>query len=434
MRFNSYKEVLSYLYENLPMFQRQGATAFRKDLSKTIKLDKFFDHPHQAYKTIHIAGTNGKGSTAHMLAAICQAAGYKTGLYTSPHLRDFTERIKINGKQMQQEAVVDFVNNYFDFIQEIKPSFFEITSAMAFQHFKDEKVEVAIIETGMGGRLDSTNIVQPVLSLITNVSYDHQQFLGETLQEIAGEKAGIIKEGVPVVISERQPEVEEVFKNRSKNSNSEIYFADQIVELEKNKDSSYSLTIENHSWEERLQLPLIGEYQKVNLRGAMACYHVLNKGDEIRLTKDAVYEGLNNIKRLTGLKGRYQVVRTSPKVICDVGHNEAGLKWIVEQLRKEHFQKLYFILGVVNDKDLSSLWSILPKEAYYYFAEAEIPRALPAEKLAEQAQANGFKGEVINNIPEAYEKALATASENDLIFVGGSTFTVAEIKDLYNEE
>ncbi|MGK7392391.1 MAG: bifunctional folylpolyglutamate synthase/dihydrofolate synthase [Candidatus Cyclobacteriaceae bacterium M2_1C_046] len=434
MKFNNYQEVLTYLYENLPMFQRQGAAAFRKDLSKTIKLDEYFGHPHKAYKTIHVAGTNGKGSTTHMLAAICQQAGYKTGLYTSPHLKDFTERIRINGKQMVPEAVVAFLNNHFNIIQEIKPSFFEITSAMAFQYFKDEAVDIAIIETGMGGRLDSTNIIDPELSIITNVSYDHQQFLGETLQEIAGEKAGIIKQETPVVISEFQEEISHIFSEKVKEKNAPVTFAKDIVALEKRVGGLYHVSIKGEVWPELLNLPLLGDYQITNLAGVLAAYHLINNEGILELPQEAVYEGLKNVKKLTGLKGRYQVVREKPKVICDVGHNEAGLKLLVDQLSKENYKNLYIVFGVVNDKDLTKLWGILPKNAYYFFTQANIPRAMAVGELTEKALAQGFKGETVNNIPEAYEKALSFANENDLIFVGGSTFTVAEIKDIYDEE
>lgn len=433
MRFKTYHEVLDYLYGNLPMFQRQGAAAFRKDLSKTIQFDRHLDHPHKHFRSIHIAGTNGKGSTAHMMAAICQESGYKTGLYTSPHLRDFTERIKINGKPMVPDAVVDFVNNNFDAIQEIKPSFFEITLAMAFQYFKDEEVDIAVLETGMGGRLDSTNIVTPILSIITNVSYDHQQFLGETLPEIASEKAGIIKKQIPVVVSERQKEIEHVFISKSKEMNAPIYFAKNLVELNKIDDEHYS--IENDkNFAEDIHLSLLGNYQIFNLGGVLAACKLLNKYDSLIIPKEAIYKGISNVKKLTGLKGRYQIVRKEPKVICDVAHNEAGLRLVTEQLKNENYKELYFVISVVNDKDLSKLWDILPKDAWYLFTQADIPRALPAEILMKNALANGLKGELVMNIPDAYDKALAMADKNDLIFVGGSTFTVAEIKDLYDEE
>lgn len=433
MRFQNYQEVLTYLYDNLPMFQRQGAAAFRKDLAKTIQLDGYLKHPHKNYKTIHVAGTNGKGSTAHMLAAICQQAGYKTGLYTSPHLRDFTERIRVNGRQMIPEAVVEFLNN-FQLIKEVKPSFFEITSAMAFEYFKDEQVDIAIIETGMGGRLDSTNIITPILSVITNVSYDHQQFLGETLEEIAGEKAGIIKKNIPVIISERQDEIAHVFIDKGKEKNAPVVFAEEVVKLEKKNIYDYQVRLEDQDWDKPLQLPLLGDYQKTNLAGVLASCNVLNKQGKINLSIEAIYEGLKNVKGLTGLKGRYQVVRENPKVICDVGHNEAGLKLLFGQLRKEKYKKLYIIFGVVNDKDLTKLWDILPKDAYYFFTQANIPRALAAENLTEEALAKGFMGEMVKDVSGAYDKALDVAKENDLIFVGGSTFTVAEIKDIYNEE
>lgn len=428
MHFSNYEEVLDFLYNNLPMFQRQGASAFRKDLSKTYQLDDMLEHPHKNYKTIHIAGTNGKGSTAHMLASVLQESRLKVGLYTSPHLKDFTERIKINGKQITKTAVSSFVNEHIERIMEIKPSFFEITVAMAFQYFKDQEVDVAVIETGMGGRLDSTNIIEPVLSVITNVSFDHMQYLGNTLPEIAGEKAGIIKKHIPVVISEQQEEIAGVFEERAALEHAQIYFATETYQVEYD-NSNILIRKEGRKIPLQIQLPFMGSYQKYNLAGVLKSVDILRQhGFEI--SDEHLESGLRNTFVNTGLKGRYQIIKVHPRVIADVAHNEAGLRLVMEQVMKETFRKLYIILAVVNDKDLSKIWPILPKEAYYFFSQADIPRALPAAQLAEEAQRNGFKGEVVTNIPLAYERALDEAGEDDLIYIGGSTFTVAEIKDL----
>lgn len=432
MYFSGYQEVIAYLYNNLPMFQRQGASAFKKDLSNTLQLDEVVNHPHRNYKTIHIAGTNGKGSTAHMLSAVLQKSGYKTGLYTSPHLRDFTERIKVNGRPMEQEAVRSFMDKYFNDIERIKPSFFEITVAMAFQYFKDEEVDIAVVETGMGGRLDSTNIVDPILSLITNVSFDHQQYLGNSLPEIAGEKAGIIKKHKPVVISERQEAIVAVFEQKARLEEAPLYFATDDFQVKKEADGFY-IYQEGNRWDEIIHLPMPGNYQQYNLAGVLKAIEVL-RPTGINISREDTLEGLNNVTQLTGLKGRYQIVRESPKVIADVAHNEAGLSLVAKQLRKEQFNRLFIVLGVVNDKELSKIWTILPRDAYYFFTQANIPRAMDAGILAEKAWENGFKGEVVPAISGAYQKALDAADKNDLIFVGGSTFTVAEIEDIYNEE
>jgi dihydrofolate synthase/folylpolyglutamate synthase len=432
MHFSGYQEVLTYLYNNLPMFQRQGASAFRKDLSKTIQLDEVVNHPHRNYKTIHIAGTNGKGSTAHMLSAVLQRSGYKTGLYTSPHLRDFTERIKVNGRPMEPEAVSSFMNRYFDDIERIKPSFFEITVAMAFEYFHHEGVEIAVVETGMGGRLDSTNIISPVVSLITNVSFDHQQYLGNSLPEIAGEKAGIIKRYTPVVISERQEVIVSVFEQKANLEEAPVYFATDDFQVKK-EGNDFHISQEGKRWNETIRLPMPGNYQQYNLAGVLKAIEVL-KSTGISISREDTLEGLNRVTQLTGLKGRYQVVKENPKVIADVAHNEAGLSLVMEQLRKEKFNRLFMVLGVVNDKELSGIWAILPRDAYYFFTQANIPRALSADILAEKAWEKGFKGEVVPAISGAYKKALDSADKNDLIFIGGSTFTVAEIEDIYNEE
>lgn len=414
------------------MFQRQGASAFRKDLSKTLQLDEVVNHPHENYKTVHIAGTNGKGSTAHMISAVLQRSGYKTGLYTSPHLRDFTERIKINGRSMEPEAVRSFMNKYYEDIERIKPSFFEITVAMAFYYFHQKEVEIAVIETGMGGRLDSTNIIHPVLSLITNVSFDHQQYLGDTLPEIAGEKAGIIKKQTPVVISERQEAIVTVFEQKAELEKAPVYFAADDFQVKK-EGNAFHIFQEGYRWNEAIHLPMPGDYQQYNLAGVLKAIEVL-RSTGINISREDTLEGLKHVTQLTGLKGRYQVVRDHPKVIADVAHNEAGLSQVMKQLRKEKFNRLFIVLGVVNDKELSPLWAILPHNAYYFFTQANIPRALNADILAEKAWENGFKGEVVPVISDAYQKALDSADKNDLIFVGGSTFTVAEIEDIYNEE
>lgn len=427
----TYQDTLEYLFKELPMFQRVGASAFRKDLRSTILLCNHLGNPEGKFKSLHVAGTNGKGSTSHALAAVFQSAGYKTGLYTSPHLKSFTERIRINGQEINEESVVDFVATNKEFLDELKPSFFEMTVGMAFWFFASQKVDIAIVEVGMGGNFDSTNVIIPELSLITNIGFDHVQFLGNTLPIIAGEKAGIIKKNVPIVISQTQTETTQVFIEKAKSLASPIFFADQIWKIERQvpEASNAMYSVEKGIVSTAIEIDLKGNYQKYNLAGILeAIDQMRNSGWEI--SDSAVKEGLANIMALTGLKGRWQQLGINPTVICDTGHNEDGIKQILEQLKSYTYSTLWMVLGMVQDKDISKVLSMLPQEANYIFCQASLPRAMPASQLAIQAGEFGLRSNVIPDINEALEFARKNAASDDLIFVGGSTFVVAEIEDL----
>ena len=422
----TYEETLNYLYQTLPVFQRIGAAAYKNDLTNTIQLCESIDNPQDKFKSIHVAGTNGKGSSSHMLAAILQSSGYKTGLYTSPHLKEFTERIKINGKEIVQQAVVDFVNELQPLMEEIQPSFFEATVAMAFQYFANEKVDIAVIEVGLGGRLDSTNIISPELCLITNISFDHKNLLGDTLEKIAFEKAGIIKKNIPVVISERQI-VQNVFIDKTKTTNSVIVFASDYIQL-KNDGQEFIAIVDHKEWL-RLNPELKGNYQQKNIPGVLASVLALRKiGYDI--SDEAIQKGISNVIGITGLKGRWQKLREHPLTICDTGHNVDGIKEVVSQIKTTPHTHLHFVFGAVNDKDISDVLSLLPKEASYYFCQAKIPRALNAVLLAAEAERMGLQGIIIPDVNEAYKEALKNAAADDMIFIGGSTFVVGEINEL----
>lgn len=389
------------------MYQRVGDKAFKKDLTKTILFADHLENPHQKFKSVHVAGTNGKGSTSHMLASVLQEAGFKVGLYTSPHLKDFRERIKINGSIIEKKAVVNFIQKHQDFLKEQKLSFFEMTVGMAFHHFAEQQVDVAVIEVGMGGRLDSTNIIIPEVSVITNIGMDHTVHLGGTLEEIAREKAGIIKENVPVVIGEKQKETTSVFTAVAKKKNAEIIFAEDIRFGKYNTD-------------------LQGDYQNKNIKSVLAVVKVLRqKGWSI--PEECLKNGLNSVKLHTSLQGRWDILQQRPKVICDTAHNKDGLQMVFRQLKKEKFENLHFVIGVVDDKDLDKILPLFPKDAQYYFCRPNIPRGLAAEILAEKAEVFQLEGKVFDSVSKAYEEALDNALDEDLVFVGGSTFTVAEI-------
>jgi dihydrofolate synthase/folylpolyglutamate synthase len=423
----SYAETLSYLYQNLPMFQRVGSIAYKPDLTNTLLLCEALGNPQLKFKSIHVAGTNGKGSVSHMLAAILQTAGYKTGLYTSPHLKEFTERIRINGRELDQTFVVDFVERIKPEIEKIKPSFFEITVAMAFDYFAQQKIDLAIIETGLGGRLDSTNVITPVLSLITNISWDHKDLLGDTLQKIAAEKAGIIKPHVPVIVSEQQLEVQSVFESKAAACENELIFASDIYKVRRIKPGYFEIDREGMQFS--LELDLLGIYQSKNIKGVLTAIDQLMKlGCDI--TQNHIVEGLKNTTRLTGLKGRWQQIGEQPLTICDTGHNEAGITEIINQIKEMKFNKLHWVLGVVKDKDITAILNLLPKQASYYFCQASIPRALSGIDLQAKAEAAGLKGSVIEDVNDAIAMARKNSLPNDLILVGGSTFVVAEIENL----
>ena len=397
-----YEEGLNYLFSKLPMYQRTGAAAYKKDIGNIIKACKILDNPQNKFKSIHIAGTNGKGSTAHMLASIFQEAGYKTGLYTSPHLKDFRERIKIDGQLISEKDTLDFILKNKIQYEKIEMSFFEYTVAMAFDYFANENVDIAIIETGLGGRLDSTNIISPEISIITNIGYDHTNLLGNSLEEIAKEKAGIIKKNTPVIIGRKQKETEHIFKSEAKEKNSSIHFC--------KKNLNYSTDLK-------------GEYQKENLNTALQAMKILN----LNIDDDIISKGLNNVVKNTGLNGRWQTIAKKPLTICDTGHNEDGIKNNIKQLKKLKFNKLHFVFGTVNDKDLRKILRLLPVNAQYYFCSANIERSLNSEKLLEESKNFKLLGERYESVIEAYHSAQSNAKMDDLIFIGGSTFIVAEV-------
>ena len=423
----TYPETLNYLYQNLPMFQRVGAVAFKSDLTNTLALCSALGNPQHKFKSIHIAGTNGKGSTSHMLASVLQVAGYKTGLYTSPHLKEFTERIRINGQEIDKEFVVDFVERIKPLIKEIQPSFFEITVVMAFEYFAHQHVDVAVIEVGLGGRLDSTNIITPVLSLITNISWDHMDLLGDTLDKIAAEKAGIIKPEVPVIISERQPEIEQVFLLKAKECHCSITFATDLFKVTSESIGFYA--VDHNNQRQWLTLDLMGRYQAKNIAGVLASIEELRRIG-FKISDEHVVHGLKHVMSRTGLRGRWQTIGEYPLIICDTGHNEGGIREIVQQLTETKYHHLHMVLGMVKDKDISQVLNLLPKDATYYFCEASIPRALPADELRLKAADFGLRGRVVKNVNEAIQAAKEKSSPDDFIFVGGSTFVVAEVENL----
>ncbi|MGS4346970.1 bifunctional folylpolyglutamate synthase/dihydrofolate synthase [Myroides odoratus] len=403
----TYQETVLWMFEQLPMYQQQGAIAYKADLSNIEKLTAHLNHPEKELKTLHIAGTNGKGSTSSMLAAILQEAGYKVGLYTSPHLKDFRERIKINGEEITEAFVVDFIATNKSFFEQESLSFFEMTVGMAFEYFKEEQVDIAVIEVGMGGRLDATNIITPLVSVITNIGKDHVAFLGDTLEAIAGEKAGIIKEGIPVVIGEYVAETQPVFLAKAKEMNSPIYFASE--------------TYASNTWTSDLK----GMYQQKNIRTVRQVIELLR--NEWEISEEQEKTGLQHVVKNTKLQGRWQILQEQPKVIADTAHNEHGITIVMEQLKTEQYKQLYVVFGVVNDKDLQSVLPFLPQEAKYFFAKPSIFRGLDAKVLAAKAKEFGLEGEVCDSIPEAYAKAKKEAKAEDLIYIGGSTFVVAEI-------
>jgi dihydrofolate synthase/folylpolyglutamate synthase len=413
------------------MFSKLGASAIKKDITNTIELCERLDNPHTRIKTIHVAGTNGKGSVSHMLAAVLQQAGYKTGLYTSPHLRDFRERIRINGEMISEASVVEFVQTIQPTIEEIEPSFFEVTVAMAFQHFYKEQVDVAIIEVGLGGRLDSTNIISPLLSIITNIGYDHTDILGTTLPEIASEKAGIIKPDTPVVIGERHPETEGVFIKKAKDNSAEIRFAEdewQVGVSQDDQSNSLNLKVTQLSTSQVLQLKLDlkGTYQVKNVRTVLSAIELL-KAEGFNLTAKHIEEGLSQVTSLTGLMGRWQTLGKNPLIICDTGHNEHGIREVIKNIASTNFEHLHMVIGMVKDKDITKVLSLLPVNARYYFCEPDIKRAKSAEDLAKEAEAFDLKGNFYPSVREAFNAAKDQAKGDDMIFVGGSTFVVAEI-------
>lgn len=427
----NYEQTIDYLFHRLPMFSRLGAAAFKGDLTNTIKLCEAVGNPHLQFKSIHIAGTNGKGSTSHMLAAIIQTAGYKTGLYTSPHLKDFRERIKVNGDMVEEAFVIEFTERIKPVIEEIDPSFFEITVAMAFSWFARQKVDLAIIEVGLGGRLDSTNIIAPELAIITNIGYDHMNLLGDTLEKIATEKAGIIKKGIPVVIGETLPETKPVFEEKAKELDAPIHFTndDRWVADWKQSNHQLEVNIADKRTDERKRylLELKGLYQIKNLLTVLEAVHLLQKKGW-KIEEKHIESGVQNIRKLTGLHGRWEVIHQRPYTVLDVAHNEDGIKQVAGQLEHCNFEKLHIVIGMVRDKEISTVLSLLPEYAHYYFTKAQIPRALPENELAEKAVALGLKGQAFATVPEALQKAIDHAHKEDMILVCGSVFVVGEVE------
>jgi dihydrofolate synthase/folylpolyglutamate synthase len=437
----TYSKTLAWLYAQLPMYQRVGAAGFKKGLGNTEALAAALGHPEKRFKSVHVAGTNGKGSSSHMLAAVLQSAGYKVGLYTSPHLREFTERIRVNGQELAPDYLVNWVADHRHLFDTIQPSFFEMCVALAFDYFAAEQVDVAVVEVGLGGRLDSTNIITPLVSLITNISYDHQAMLGDTLPEIAGEKAGIIKPGRPAVVSQTQPEVAAVFEAKARQEGSPLRFADAHYEArlaaETTTDEAARAGVqllnvyrEGQLYLANAELGLLGDYQRLNLPG------VLTTLDELRaqgfaISEAALRQGMRDVTRLTGLRGRWSILGQHPLVVADTGHNEAGLRLVLAQLARVPHRQLHMVIGTVNDKDVTKVLALLPREATYYFCQADIPRALPADELAALAQAAGLTGEAYGPVPVAVAAARAAAAPADVVFIGGSTFVVAELADLY---
>ncbi|HET7118863.1 MAG TPA: folylpolyglutamate synthase/dihydrofolate synthase family protein [Hanamia sp.] len=425
----TYQESIHYLYNKLPMFSRSGAKAYKADLKNTILLCNYLGNPQNKIKTVHIAGTNGKGSVSHILSAIFQENGYKTGLYTSPHLKDFRERIKINGSMISESFIIDFVEKTKTISEEIKPSFFELTFVMALDYFAQQKVEVAVIETGLGGRLDSTNVITPLLSIITNISFDHKDILGDTLAKIAYEKAGIIKPRIPVVIGESISETRSVFEKKAKETKSEIFFAEKEYEIISSDYNIAHLDIEVLGKEKKeknnYRLDLNGLYQNKNILSVLAALDVLKT--HFPLKEEKIKSALSNVKKLTGLHGRWEVIHEEPTIVLDVAHNEDGIKQLINQINKSKFNKLHIVFGMVKDKDIEKVLEQFPENAIYYFTKAQNPRALPEEELLQRAQQFNLKGTSFSTVINAVKSAMDNSSAEDLIIVCGSVFVVGEV-------
>ncbi|MCZ4694346.1 bifunctional folylpolyglutamate synthase/dihydrofolate synthase [Ancylomarina euxinus] len=426
----NYQETINYLFNQLPMFQRTGKAAYKANLDTTLALDAYFEHPHHNFKCIHVAGTNGKGSVSHTLASVLQSAGYKVGLYTSPHLRDFRERVKINGEMIPENSVVDFVASHKHKFEELSPSFFEMTVALAFDYFAKEKVDIAVIEVGLGGRLDSTNIIDPILTVITNISFDHTSLLGNSIPVIAGEKAGIIKNKIPVVIGEKQDESQDVFIERARPLSAPILFAEDEFEVVSTDlyENYRHLVFKDVNLENEISLKsdLLGIYQVKNIRTALVALGQLNQMG-FNLSEEIIKDGISRIVEQTSLLGRWQRLCNNPRIICDTGHNVAGVSEILKQLDSLKFENLHMVIGMVDDKEIDGILSLLPKNANYYFTKASIPRALNEEILKEKAEKFQLKGKTYKTVSDALNAAKNRAGNSDLIFVGGSTFVVAEV-------
>ncbi len=434
----NYKETLEFLFSQLPMFQRTGAAAYKANLNNTISLCEMLGNPEEDIPAIHVAGTNGKGSVSHMITSALLEQGYKVGLYTSPHLTDFRERITVNGKKISEQEVVEFVNTYTNQFVHVNPSFFEITFAMALWHFKKQKVKIAVFETGMGGRLDSTNVVSSILSVITNIGHDHQQFLGDSLEEIAGEKAGIIKHKIPVVIGQSLPETEEVFLNKAEIEKAPILFAEEHVSIEEIQSvtppyedipafKEYKLKSRQEKIPTEIFTGLMGNYQESNIKTAVVAL-VMLKNTHFPVSTTSIKEGMKNVIKNTSLRGRWQIISSTPTIVCDTGHNKEGVKEVVKMIKNTSYKNLHLVLGVVNDKEAGNILREFPRNADFYFCKADIPRSLDAEILYQTAVDLGFKKiNLCSTVSKAYEKAVASAGEKDMVFIGGSTFVVADL-------
>lgn len=426
----NYIETVNYLYQQMPEYQRIGHAAYKEGLDNSLALDNIFNHPHKNFKTIHVGGTNGKGSTSHLLAAILQESGYRVGLYTSPHLIDFRERIRVNGEKIEEQFVIEFVEKYKNRFEPIMPSFFELTMEMSFLWFSEQKVDVAIVEVGLGGRLDSTNIISPDLSVITNIGLDHIKYLGDTLPKIAAEKAGIIKPYTPVVIGELvSTDVAQVFIDKAKLVEAPIIFAELYMNnfVADRNDGGWNFHADGYP---NLTGQLTGPAQDKNARTVLTSIEILNEIG-YTITKDAVYKGFSNVISLTGLLGRWQILQDYPKTICDIAHNSHGIKYVVEQLANEKYNKLHIVFGMANDKDINSVLKLMPKNAIYYFTKASVERALNESYLKEQALSYNLNGDAYSSVSSAVEAAKENADKDDLIFIGGSSFIVADALPLY---
>lgn len=404
----TYNETLEYLYNSTPVFERVGASAYKEGLENTIALDNHFGNPHRSFKTIHVAGTNGKGSTSHTIAALLQCAGYRVGLYTSPHLVDFSERIRVNGEPVEQQFVIDFVEKHKDFFEPLHPSFFELATAMAFKYFEEQKVDIAVIEVGLGGRLDCTNIISPLLTVITNISFDHTGFLGDTLAKIAGEKAGIMKEGVPCVIGEYVEETLPVFEKKAQEMDAKLILA---------QDNDYEIP----------DFQLKGACQSRNAKTIMAAYEELVGMGVVSDDRTLVEDAFAHVCDITHLRGRWEVINHEPLVVCDTGHNVAGWEYLAPQIKQQHCNQRHIVFGMVDDKDIDTVMGMLPDDATYYFCQASTHRAIPVERVAEIAKAHGLVGEEYHNVKDAYRAAIKKAAPDDFIFIGGSSYVVADL-------
>ncbi len=431
----NYKETCDYLFNQMPMFERQGASGYKEGLSNTLALDDHFGHPHQSFATIHVAGTNGKGSVSHTIASVLHESGYRVGLYTSPHLVDFRERIRVNGQPISESYVVDFVEKERSFFEPLHPSFFEVTTAMAFKYFKDRRIDIAVVEVGLGGRLDCTNIITPLVSVITNISFDHTQFLGDSLAKIAGEKAGIIKRGVPVVIGESHPETRPVFEAKAREMESPIVFADDNPEVTGAEPLPNGGMLFHVPCFGNIEGDLGGIYQEKNLNTALFALHAIAEQGYLCMCDNETYkarclselrEGVGHVKENTGLMGRWQIIHQTPKVVCDTGHNVGGWQYISQQLKAVKCQTIHIVFGMVDDKDIEGVLKLLPKEAIYYFTKANSHRALSENVLMQMAASHSLQGTSYSSVYEAYKAAMSNAAHDDFVFIGGSSYVVGD--------